>query len=99
MAIKKRPWEEGTGVWAWPELWTEITPDIFKEKFKAQGLDEMYDPTLPTGVPDFPSISSLADDLLNLRKRESQRKGRASTRITRGELGILDLSKTGLFPI
>lgn len=94
-----RPWEEETGVWKWPELWSELSSGKWEKGFEAQGLGEEYDPTLPTDVPDYPSISGLMDDLLNLRKREGRRKGRRSTKITRGELGTLDLSETGLFPI
>lgn len=94
-----RPWEKSTGLWAWPELWKEISPEYYEERYKAKGLGEEYDPTLPTDVPDYPSVSSLMDDLLNLRKREGRRKGRASTRVTRDDLGSLDLSTTGLFPI
>lgn len=94
-----RPWEKSTGVWAFPESWSKISPDYWEEKYKAEGLGEAYDPTLPTDVPEYPSISSLMDELLNLRKKEGRRKGPASTRITRGELGELSLSKTGLFPI
>ena len=96
---KPRPWEESTGIWAWPELWKEASSGQWGKRFEVEGLGEAYDPTLPTDIPEYPSISSLMDDLLNLRKREGRRKGHASTRITRGELGSLDLSKTGLFPI
>lgn len=98
---RDRPWEEegSQGVWSLPESWQEVSPGYYEERHKAEGLGEEYDPTLPTDVPEFPNISSLIDDLLNLRKREGGRKGRASTRITRGELGDLELSKTGLFPI
>lgn len=97
--MTKRPWEEKTGVWKWPELWSMLSSGKWERGFEAEGLGEEYDPTLPTDVPEFPSMSSLMDDLLNFGKREGRRKGRASTRVTRGELGSLDLSKTGLFPI
>lgn len=97
--MAKRPWEKKLGIWAWPELWAETASGKFKKRYKVEKLGKEYNPTLPTDVPEYPSIFSLMDDLLNLRKREDLRKGRRSTRITRGELGSLDLSTTGLFPI
>lgn len=98
---RPRPWEEeaSTGVWAWPELWQEVSPNFYEEKHKAEGLGAEYDPTLPTDVPDYPSLAGAMDDLLNLRKREGRRKGRASTRVTQGDLGELSLSNVGLFPL
>jgi len=87
------------GIWAWPELWEEVSPNYSIERYKAEGLGEEYDPNLPSDVPDYPSLAGTMDDLLNLRKREGRRKGRASTRVTQGDLGELFLSEVGLFPL
>jgi len=139
-----RPWEEESGVWAWPEMWVNVSPEFeeikdwrraystrqppfeglthtetlnlkrkyldiemgitgpgptWEKRYKAEGLGEEYDPTLPTGVPDYPNLSGMMDSFLSLRRTQSRRKGHASTRVTRGNLGDLFLSKTGLFPL
>lgn len=120
--MAKRPWEEETGIWSYPEVWTHrdmpsrislmpsrlqniyaaftgLSQGGWQKRYETEGLGKEYDPTFPTDVPDYPSVSSLMDSLLNLRRREPLRKGRASTRVTRGDLGDVFLSKPGLFPI
>lgn len=47
----------------------------------------------------YPNLSDIMFDLLNMRKIQSRKKGRESTRVTQGNLGALNLSTPGLFPI
>lgn len=97
--FKQRPWEEETGVWSYPEAWIQSPVLTWQKGYLAEGLGEKYNPTLPSTIPEYPSLAEMIDTVLNLRKIESTRKGRASTRVTRGDLGDLFTSKTGLFPL